>query len=191
MTTFQKFADAHGVTLVSVFRGIETHDDKAKVYAWTCTLAHGGCKMSTPYFTSLAHARSYDHTRTHAIRGQVELLAAQRAGGAALPATAELLRSCDGYRADTSLKGIAERVVVPSPPKVADLLECLNLNARCGGALDSFEAYCSDMDENPDSRAAKARYHACQDAICRLIALLGAKLFAELMDCTDTDTEEG
>ncbi len=56
-------------------------------------------------------------------------------------------------------------------PSAADVIYSLIADARCGEY--TIETYCSEFEENPDSRKAHAKWQACKRIAPRVRALLG------------------
>lgn len=64
------------------------------------------------------------------------------------------------------------------PPRAADVLYCLLMDARAGDV--GFEEWCSEFGYDTDSRRAERSYRLCRDIAKRLHRFLGPDLVAEL-----------
>lgn len=69
-------------------------------------------------------------------------------------------------------------------PQAGDVLESLALDSRIGNA-GSFEGFCAELGYDTDSRKAEASYRECQAITSKLIAWLGADVYAQLMEVED------
>lgn len=69
-------------------------------------------------------------------------------------------------------------------PSLAALLEALTLDARLG--YSTFEDFCSDLGENPDSRRAYATWERCVEVHDTLTAIFG-QAFDVLWECEEDE----
>ncbi len=74
----------------------------------------------------------------------------------------------------------------PKRPKLLDVLECLQNDARSGQEL--FEDFCCDLGLNEDSRDALNTYLACQQTFKHLRRLFGGN-FSQFIETDQEDLE--
>jgi len=74
-----------------------------------------------------------------------------------------------------------------TPPTVASVLGCLQMDASSVIDCGSFTEWAEDMgyDLDGDHEQAKATFKACKAEASKLLALLGSELFDTLMECEE------
>ena len=76
----------------------------------------------------------------------------------------------------------AESLCEPTPPELADVLDCLASNAMGIENARCFEEWAAEYGYDEDSRRAERVYRTCQEEAAKLARFLGEGVFQEVLD---------
>ena len=179
------WANAHGLTMTAerisreTFRSaspdFEHRDEKPQLDRtyWTLTLANrDGATFSVPYSLGSSAWWNVRGTMMHRRYGE-QFRATCRSCFEPWPCR-ELVR--------ISLTNHAPAGSLPTPPTIADLLDCLASDASGYDNARAFDDWCSEYGYDTDSRTAVRVYNAIAEQAHQLRLLLGDAAYAEALE---------
>lgn len=186
------FAEAHGVTLTTERLSREAYELAAgqreerphhsRTY-WRCTLARDGYSFSVPYTEGVSAwwdtRGTFGHWRkmpTSSISGEPMV------GGSYCNGNHPIHQRdwpCEAV-VRASLAIPVQKDAQPSPPTVADLLDCLASDASTYDNCRDFADWCNEFGYDEDSRTAERTYNAVAEQSRQLRRLLPADAYEAL-----------
>lgn len=183
--TIQDFIARHGLTFsatpTSENRNMLGDEKWAKTAShWVCTIGRPGVRrpMVVSYSMGAAH-RQWDPAalnRYHGTYTRAEIAKFSPVLGD---------RGIAGYPESIALRELREQCTIPTPPTLADVLDCLALDAAGFDDARDFEDWAAEFGYDTDSRKAEAVYRLCGEQAKELRHVLGATAYSELLYDTE------
>lgn len=169
-TEFEIFVDSMGIECLAVHESLnlppsipaKTYEEHQKAWAhdlWRVVLKKGNFSFTTSYRTGLGHRKL--------------------AAGVSLK-NGEWGNRYQGKYTKSIEKAARDGLIVPSTPKLADVIYSLVCDAGVGDM--SFSDWCSDFGYNTDSIKAREMYLACGETRANLLKLVGREIFEALQE---------